>query len=247
MSIGPTEPGEIGLFYEFVDTAFVGSIDLEIDNTAKNMSGYPAFVYLREFGTEPGAIIDSTEKILVTDSTIHIFRLEFDEPVKLPPGKYFFSSVEPASTLNHIVSSDQLFSEKACWASFASSPLGLWGAIEDFGLFLVCHIRVNLASPPPPVGLSDGSLLPDEYSMSQNYPNPFNPTTTINYALPEESKVVIKLYDILGADVAVLVDENKKAGYHKLNFNAAELSSGVYFYRIKAGSFIDTKKFVLLK
>jgi len=89
--------------------------------------------------------------------------------------------------------------------------------------------------------------IPEKYSLSQNYPNPFNPSTKINYDLPVDGKVSIRLFDISGKEVATIVNELKTAGYHTVQFNAANLPSGAYFYIINAGSFSDTKKLVLLK
>ncbi|MGD8781991.1 MAG: T9SS type A sorting domain-containing protein [Ignavibacteria bacterium] len=85
------------------------------------------------------------------------------------------------------------------------------------------------------------------YSLNQNYPNPFNPTTTIEFALPQNSDVKLVVYDILGRAVANLIDDNLAAGYHRINFNASNLATGVYFYRIKAGDFVSVKKLLLLK
>ena len=85
------------------------------------------------------------------------------------------------------------------------------------------------------------------FFLSQNYPNPFNPSTNINYSLSATSHVVLKVYDILGREVAKLVNEEKHSGNYKIIFNGSNLSSGVYFYRIQAGNFTVTKKFVLLK
>ncbi|MHB8581159.1 MAG: T9SS type A sorting domain-containing protein [Ignavibacteriaceae bacterium] len=89
--------------------------------------------------------------------------------------------------------------------------------------------------------------MPSKYNLSQNYPNPFNPTTVISYSIPKENIVTIKVYDILGNEVANLVNEEKPAGSYSVNFNASKLSSGVYFYRMQAGSFMGTKKLILLK
>jgi hypothetical protein len=89
--------------------------------------------------------------------------------------------------------------------------------------------------------------LPTEFSLSQNYPNPFNPSTTINYQLPTFSFVSLKVYDILGREVATLVNEEKKAGYYSVEFNANKLSSGIYFYRMQAGKYVETKKLLLMK
>ncbi len=85
------------------------------------------------------------------------------------------------------------------------------------------------------------------YELLQNYPNPFNPVTTIKYAIPKMSNVTIKVYDILGRKVATLVNEKKLPGIYEVKFNGKDLSSGVYFFRIKAGDFVGTKKMLLLK
>jgi len=97
-------------------------------------------------------------------------------------------------------------------------------------------------------------IQPEEIYLSQNYPNPFNPTTTIKYQLPEFSFVTLKVYDVLGSEIALLVNEEKPMGSYEVEFDASKLSSGVYFYRLQAvpngrqaGSFVVTKKMVLLR
>ncbi|MGQ9805769.1 MAG: T9SS type A sorting domain-containing protein [Chlorobiales bacterium] len=86
-----------------------------------------------------------------------------------------------------------------------------------------------------------------EYRLAQNYPNPFNPTTNISYVLPKAENVSLKIYDVLGREVATLVNEVKAAGAYTVPFNASNLASGVYFYRLQAGSFVQTKKMMLVK
>ncbi len=85
------------------------------------------------------------------------------------------------------------------------------------------------------------------YILHQNYPNPFNPTTTIKYSIPKLSFITLKVYDVLGSEVATLVNEEKPVGTYELSWNAANLASGVYFYQLKAGSYVETKKMILLK
>lgn len=89
--------------------------------------------------------------------------------------------------------------------------------------------------------------LPVEFTLYQNYPNPFNPSTIIKYGIPEDAKVKIDIFNALGQRVRTLIDTQMEAGYHEMKLNANELASGVYFYRIQAGSFIDTKKMLLIK
>ena len=98
---------------------------------------------------------------------------------------------------------------------------------------------------------------PTSFSLQQNYPNPFNPTTMINYSVPKTSLVTIKVYDILGKEIATLVNEEKSAGNYSVQFsanggyasgrNGGNLSSGIYFYRMQSGNYSQTKKLVLLK
>ena len=95
-------------------------------------------------------------------------------------------------------------------------------------------------------------VIPEEYSLSQNYPNPFNPATTINYTIPKvassfSSNVTLKIYDLLGREVKTLVNENKQPGSYQVQFEASELTSGIYFYTLSAGEFYQTKKLILLK
>lgn len=89
--------------------------------------------------------------------------------------------------------------------------------------------------------------IPIQYALEQNYPNPFNPSTTIEFALPQSDNVKLVVYDALGRVVKELASGNYTAGYHKINFNASNLASGVYFYRITAGDFVSVKKLMLLK
>jgi photosystem II stability/assembly factor-like uncharacterized protein len=88
---------------------------------------------------------------------------------------------------------------------------------------------------------------PKKFALSQNYPNPFNPYTKINYELPITNYVSIKIYDVNGKEVAQLINQNQKAGYYTVEFNASNLASGMYFYRIQAGEFSATKKMILIK
>ncbi len=116
--------------------------------------------------------------------------------------------------------------------------------VDDFKVYYVNHevgLRRHTAQ----------GQLPEEYSLSQNYPNPFNPTTLIRYALPavsnQLSAVTLEVYNILGQKVATLVDQEQKPGYYDIGWDASSLSSGIYFYRLNAGEFSQTRKMLLLR
>ena len=90
-------------------------------------------------------------------------------------------------------------------------------------------------------------LAPSEFRLEQNFPNPFNPATTIQYQLPAAANVTLKIYDILGSEVAILVNEKQDAGYKEIKFNANRYASGMYIYRLTADKYVSTKKMLLLK
>jgi hypothetical protein len=95
--------------------------------------------------------------------------------------------------------------------------------------------------------LAAGERVPSGISIFQNYPNPFNPSTTIRYALSHKSNVQMVVYNTLGQQVATLVQGEEEPGYHEVKFVATNLSSGVYFYRLQAGSFVQTRKLLLVR
>ena len=99
------------------------------------------------------------------------------------------------------------------------------------------------------VSIDDNNPLgaPVQFQLYNNYPNPFNPATKINYQLPELSFVTVKVYDVLGSEIATLVNEEKPAGSYEVELDAMGLTSGIYFYTLAAGSFRETKKMVLMK
>jgi len=104
-------------------------------------------------------------------------------------------------------------------------------------------------------GVEETITLSYEFILEQNYPNPFNPSTKIRYTIPQvianvvkqSQLVTLKVYDILGNEVLTLVNEDNPAGSYEVNFDAKGLSSGIYFYKLQAGSFVETKKMILLK
>jgi hypothetical protein len=95
--------------------------------------------------------------------------------------------------------------------------------------------------------VTEGGSTPVEFFLDQNYPNPFNPSTTIAYGLPHASKVTIGIFNALGERVLQIVDGELQAGYHEVRFDASRLPSGVYFYRLQAGNFLQTRKLIVLR
>ena len=112
--------------------------------------------------------------------------------------------------------------------------------------------KINVVRVSNPSGININPSFPSEFALYQNYPNPFNPITKIHYSIPSNVKsqmlnVILKVYDTLGNEVVTLVNEYKPAGSYEVEFNASRLSSGIYFYRLQSGSFVETKAMILLK
>jgi photosystem II stability/assembly factor-like uncharacterized protein len=125
--------------------------------------------------------------------------------------------------------------EKYWWRVKALNSIG-WGNFSEVRTFNT--IVTNL---------EDKNQLPIVFSLEQNYPNPFNPVTMIRYSVPERSNVSLKIFNPLGEEIEILIEESKETGTYEVVWNAEELPSGVYFYKIQAGDYVDTKKMVLLK
>ncbi len=126
-------------------------------------------------------------------------------------------------------------------ASKLSEPQS--GYVRDYMIECVGHYTAG----GDKMIVKSNNQIPIEFRLFQNYPNPFNPTSKIKFSLPKNLKVVIKVYDILGREVKTLINEFRTAGYYEVLFDGTNFASGVYFYRIEAGSFVDAKKMVLIK
>jgi predicted GH43/DUF377 family glycosyl hydrolase len=106
----------------------------------------------------------------------------------------------------------------------------------------------HATSPFVPVGIAErGVEVPHDFTLTQNYPNPFNPSTTIRYSLPSSANVKLAVYDLLGREIATLVNEEQSAGWKEVEWNAGGVSSGIYFYKLQAGNFVETKKMLIVK
>lgn len=168
-----------------------------------------------------------------------------------------FAFVEPRPFRKNILSFDDIavlsdptgteFSWRVIFHGDSSSNIPVAGDTLYIytmkGLSVYDSLIVNLVA----VDIDDEYEIPLEYYLYQNYPNPFNPETKIKYSIAASGKVILKIYDILGREVSTLVNEEKALGSYEVKYDARDLSSGIYFFRLTSGSFVETKKMVLLK
>lgn len=166
-----------------------------------------------------------------------------DNP-SVPAGfyKYFNGSTWSAKIQFSSLTVDTAFAKPRAGYMLGGGDDGLavWSSAGGYNGYLAKDMQST-------TGITGNSQIPSGYSLSQNYPNPFNPSTTIRFALPVSGYVSIKIYDIAGKLVSEIVNSNLEAGLHEISYNASNLSSGAYFYRIEANGFTDVKKMLLIK
>jgi hypothetical protein len=139
------------------------------------------------------------------------------------------------------------------WVNATWTPVNTyygWSVADSAGndYEFIRYYNLTLTYKPMVINdVSEHANVHASYTLSQNFPNPFNPSTTIKFELPKASEVRLNVYDLLGREASVLVNDRRDAGVYEVKFDATGLSSGVYFYRIQAGDFIQTKRLLLLK
>uniref|UniRef100_A0A832LJY3 T9SS type A sorting domain-containing protein n=1 Tax=Ignavibacterium album TaxID=591197 RepID=A0A832LJY3_9BACT len=179
--------------------------------------------------------MNQSDLIIKNFGSSKFYELEINERSETEEEIFQNSSISLANNTSHILEPN--------WSDLTNSQLTIYidegndGTIDDT-LYVANTVDVK----------DEGNLLsPNEYNLVQNYPNPFNPVTTIQFSIPQTSNVTLKVYDIIGNEVATLVNEEKDRGVYSVNFDASHLASGMYLYRLQAGSFIETKKMILIK
>ncbi|MGE5679505.1 MAG: T9SS type A sorting domain-containing protein, partial [Bacillota bacterium] len=217
--------------------AFLGKIVLKWDAPASGGNNPPS---------------NLTAQYTVNENVEYVNHTKLNSEAKLSSYRVYRSNAANACTSGKVIyevnASEQTFTDTLpCSRAFFYQVTAVYDQGESAPsneiTFVLTQLKDMLAGK-----------IPENFELRQNYPNPFNPVTKIQYSIPKQSFVSLKVYDIIGREVAILVDENKQAGNYEIIFNAEELSSGVYFYRLDVipegkieTGFRSTRKFVLLR
>jgi hypothetical protein len=145
---------------------------------------------------------------------------------------------------NELTGNNTMWSGSSWVPTDYNFSLAVNGSTYDFTGYriIVSWILANATDVP-----TDGSTIVKGYSLSQNYPNPFNPSTYISFSVPSKSYVSLKVFDVMGREVATIASEELSAGSYTRQWNASNMSSGIYFYRLQVGNYLESKKLILLK
>jgi hypothetical protein len=221
-----------------------GNYEIYFKSSTDNGSNWSSDVRLTNNSAE-----DSYPSITVNESSIHVVWMSYRDNI---PGSgsviYYKNSTDGGLTW----SSDLRLPDAAVTSANASVAAGnssvhvAWTDLRDFSSTGTPEIYYKLNTGVTEVE-NNYTDLHSSYSLYQNYPNPFNPVTTIQYSIPQESRVILKVYDALGNEIATLVNEEKHEGRYKIDFDGTNLSSGMYFYTLQAGNYTQTKKLILIK
>ena len=175
---------------------------------------------------------------------------DFDPVIDTGYGKCIYVDSEFIFGKNRLIKGVLIFDASYYYYYFwLAEGLGLVrDQFDDGTVSVLNYAKIDGKTYGTLVFVEDESLLiPSEFNLSQNYPNPFNPSTIIAYSIPQRSNVSLKIYDVLGKEIATLIDEQKEAGLYEIKFDASKLSSGVYIYSIQAGDFLESRKMILIK
>ncbi|MCF8243286.1 MAG: T9SS type A sorting domain-containing protein [Melioribacteraceae bacterium] len=210
----------------FPRTADLGSFYRLTGNSDINSDGFDDFIITcQRTQTIPGKVV-----ILFGDSEVSLNQKKIIESTDMKFG--FGDQIEIFS---------RLFTEDIVSIALGHVETGFYDEHGKGKVFIYNNDLINSLS------IKSNAVDQSGFDITQNYPNPFNPTTNIVYQIPREGRVVIKLYNILGREIEILVDEHKAQGRYELTFDGSRLSSGVYIYRISAGELSASKKFILIK
>ena len=213
-------------------TAMGTSATVTVTITVSNVNRAPVFT-----ATIPNGVVVKVHK--APNPVFYTFQYAGNDPDGSPVAYSLIAAPTGAS-----ITTDGLFS----WSpSIAQAGSSFVVTVQISDGTLTALSTVIIFADPVITSVNEYSGIPTEYVLMQNYPNPFNPSTSIRFGLPTESSVRLSVFNILGQEVALLVNQTMSAGYHKVDFDASQLTSGLYFYKVQSEKFVQVKKMLLMK
>lgn len=188
-------------------------------------------------GEKPEETILDTIKLSLVSTYPNEREVLIDPPVKISNSNWFYISGSGLMS----------FSISNWYDEAIPGEYAFWYFSWEWNEYVPTYFYLKVVVKKDITGVEETPYNPTNFNLEQNYPNPFNPTTNIQFSIPKQNFVTLKVYDVLGREVATLVNEEKSTGFYNVSFDASSLSSGVYIYKIQAGNFINSKKMVLLK
>jgi hypothetical protein len=245
VEFSPESVGEISGSLEITHNAENENSPVEIDLTGNGEESAEPLLAVSQFEIEFGSVNNGDAEKLS-------FEVENQGSAQLEVGVYLSDNANGVFSILEGAGESVLDPSETMVVSVEFTP----DDEGDFkGLIEIKHSAENEANPVE-VALSGGGMLtssddlaglPTEFSLEQNYPNPFNPVTQISYQLPEQTDVTLRVYNVLGQYVATLVNTTQSPGEYSVSFDASDLSSGTYIYRLEAGNYVETNTMTLLK
>ena len=236
--------------------------------TGLSMGGYGTWEFITRFPDKFAAAVpmsgggDSSKAEIIKHIPIWNFHGEVDNVIPVANSRNMITALERhgrtviyTDCYNDDCTGlpDSIITEKIksginlLYTEYRNAGHNIWNMAYYEPLLLPWVFSQNKTNNSTGIDKGNFNTLPREFILFQNYPNPFNPSTTIQFQIPNSSFVNLKVYDILGREVTTLVNEEKSAGVYEVEFNADDLSSGIYFYTLKAGKYLQTRKLILMK
>jgi hypothetical protein len=237
-------------------TLYVGSLDANL-YAVDIQSGAVKWTFSTDGAIRSTPAISDAGNIYIANDNGEVISLDANKNILwyyktssaiATPLLYYKSTLYVGTLGNQIIAlSDVVDSSQTSFLPKSDASLKIIGK-PVWATFQGNNQRTGMFSSSGTTGIKNSSVRPPTaYILMQNYPNPFNPSTTIQFALPKDGRVSIKIFNMLGKHIATLIDGYQYAGYHEVTFNVGSFASGIYFYQMTAGSVVQTKKMFLMK
>jgi hypothetical protein len=245
LGIGAGNGGEMGQDYLLNVAGYIRNVKFYFDRCYPDQ---PVHGTIRNFyNGKPADIIAVTDTFYAPDTDGRWITLNIEGGESAISADTIVVNINEEDSTLALGLTNNIFTPKTNWVNWPTNPFGDWANSEDYGFTKPFMIRPLIYKNQLATDVNPSVLNVNEFGLSQNYPNPFNPSTSISFKLAHSSNVTLKIYDVLGNEVAALINDYRLSGSYKVDFNASSLTSGVYFYELKAGDFRSVKKMILMK